>query len=161
MACAAGCFKVELHSRRSLEGKVQEESECVQFDIVSKCLRSCQSVDTLLHSSLLFKHRQKCSSVCLTSRWCSVPLFNLFVTRPRCSLMNGRVLQVIMLHSLCSTLPNSCFKQLARYMLLGTSHVLVLSSSSLNLQTIKLSTAHIMVDLTYCCTALQKPLMYL
>jgi len=58
MACAAGCFKVELHSRRSLEGKVQEESECVQFDIVSKCLRSCQSVDTLLHSSLLFKHRQ-------------------------------------------------------------------------------------------------------
>ena len=111
MACAAGCFKVELHSRRSLEGKVQEESECVQFDIVSKCLRSCQSVDTLLHSSLLFKHRQKCSSVCLTSRWCSVPLFNLFVTRPRCSLMNDKVLHVIVLHSLCSTLSTSCDAQ--------------------------------------------------
>jgi len=46
--------------------------------------------------------------------------------------------------------------------LLHTSHVLaVFSSSSLNLQTIKLFTAHIMVDLTYCCTALQKPQLYL
>jgi hypothetical protein len=40
-------------------------------------------------------------------------------------------------------------------MLLQTSHDLAVSSSSLNLQTIEVSTAHIMVDLTYCCTALQ------
>ena len=91
----------------------------------------------------------------------SMPLFNLFVTRPHCSLMNEKVLYVIVLHSLCSTLSTSCFKQLTRYMLLHTSHVLAVSTSSLNLQTIKLSTAHIMVDLTYCCTALQKPLLYL
>ena len=48
------------------------------------------------------------------------------------------------------------FKQLTRYMLLYTLHILAVSSSSLNLQTIKLTTAHIMVDLTYCCSALQK-----
>jgi hypothetical protein len=47
------------------------------------------------------------------------------------------------------------FEEVTRYMLLHTSHDLVVSSSSLNLQTIKLSTAHIMVDLTYCCTELQ------
>ena len=38
--------------------------------------------------------------------------------------------------------------------LLHTSHVLAVSSSSLNLQTIEISAAHIMVDLTYYCTAL-------
>ena len=122
----------------------------------------CRSVDNLFHSSLLFDNRHQCSSVCLTSRCCSVPLFNLFVTHSRCSLMNEKVLHVIVSHSLCSTLSTSCFKQVTRYMLLHTSRVLaVFSSSSLNLQTIKLFTAHIMVDLTYCCTALQKPQLYL
>ena len=120
-------------------------------------LRSCQSVDNLFHSPLvLFDHRHQRSSVFLTSLWCSVPWFNIFVTRPRCSLMSVKVLHVIVLHSLCPTLPTSCFKQLTHYMLLHTSHVLAVSSSSLNLQTIKLSTAHIMDDLTYYCTALQK-----
>jgi len=60
-------------------------------------LRSCRSLDALFHSCLLFDHRHQCSSVCLTSR------FNLFVTRPRCSLMNEDALHVIVLHSLCST----------------------------------------------------------
>ena len=64
-----------------MEGKVQEVSEGALFEILPKC----RSVDTLFHSSLLFDHRHQCSSVYLTSRWFSVPLFNLFVTRPRCS----------------------------------------------------------------------------
>ena len=37
MAFAARCFKVGLHWRRSLEGEVQEVSEGVQFEMVSKC----------------------------------------------------------------------------------------------------------------------------
>ena len=70
--------------------------------------------------------------------------------------MNEREVHVLVLHFLCSTLPTSSLKELTRYMLLYTSHDLAVSSSSLNLQTIKLSTAHIMDDLTYYCTALQK-----
>jgi hypothetical protein len=37
MACAARYFEVGLHWRRSLEGEVQEVSEGVQFEMVSKC----------------------------------------------------------------------------------------------------------------------------
>ena len=37
MACAARSFEVGLHWRRSLEGEVQEVSEGVQFEMVSKC----------------------------------------------------------------------------------------------------------------------------
>ena len=37
MACAASSFEVGLHWRRSLEGEVQEVSEGVQFEMVSKC----------------------------------------------------------------------------------------------------------------------------
>jgi hypothetical protein len=69
--------------------------------------------------------------------------------------MNEREVHAIVLHFLCSTLPTSSLKEVTRYMLLHTTHDLALSSSSLNLQTIEVSTAHIMVDLTYCCTALQ------
>ena len=47
------------------------------------------------------------------------------------------------------------FEEVTRYMLLHTSHDLAVSSSSLDLQTIEVSAAHIMVDLTYCCTTLQ------
>jgi len=47
-----------------------------------------------------------------------VSLFNLFVTCPRCSLMNEKVLDVIVLHSLWSTSSTSCFKQLTRNVLL-------------------------------------------
>ena len=81
-------------------------------------LRSCRSVDTLFYSSQLFDHRHQCSSLCLTSQWCSAPLSYLFVARPRCSLMNEKVLYVIVLHSLCFTLSTSCFKQLTRNVLL-------------------------------------------
>jgi hypothetical protein len=135
MACAVRCFKVELHRWKGKCRKCQKVYS----------LRWCRSVDTLFHSSLLFDHRHQCSSGCLTSRWCSAPekvihvivlhslcstlstsclkqltrysvemdltsrwcsvsLFSLFVTRPRCSLMNEKVLHVIVLHSLCSTL---------------------------------------------------------
>ena len=71
------------------------------------------------------------------------------------SLMNEREVHVIVLHFLWSTLPTSSLKEVTRYMLMHTSHDLAVSLSSLNLQTIEVSAAHIMVDLTYCCTALQ------
>ena len=38
-----------------------------------------------------------------------VPLFNLFVSRLRYSLMNEREVHVIVLHFLCSTLPTFVF----------------------------------------------------
>jgi len=122
-------------------------------------LRSCRSVVTLFHSSLLFDHRHQCSSVCLTSRWCSASLFNHFVTRPRCSLINEKILHLIVLHSLCSTLSTSCFKQLTRnvllrYCTLRTSSRYLRRRSIFKPSNSPLSTAHIMVDLTYYCTAL-------
>jgi len=49
----------------------------------------------------------------------------------------------------------SSFNQV--YMLLRTSHFFVLFSA-LNLQTFKFSTAHIIVDFNYCCTAIRKVL---
>jgi hypothetical protein len=125
-----------------IEG-IRLKGECKKCQKVHSLIW-CRSVDTLFHSSLLYFPT------------ISVPLFNLFVTRPRCSLMNEKVLHVIVLHSLYSTMSASSIKQLTCYVLLCTSHVLAVSPSSFNLQTIKLTTAHIMVDLTYCCSALQK-----
>ena len=59
-------------------------------------------------------------------------------------------------YTYCTLYALLCRPAVTRNVLLHTSHVLAVSSSSLNLQTIKLSTAHIMDDLTYYCTALQK-----
>jgi len=62
VVCAARFFKVELHLRRSLEGKVQEVTEGVLFEIVS----ACRNVDTftLSHSAPVttLDHRHQCSS---------------------------------------------------------------------------------------------------
>jgi len=124
----------------SLEGKVQDVPGGVQFEIMSKCRHFVSLATTFWPSSPMY-------SVYLTSRWCSLSLFNVFVTCPRCSLINENVLYVIVLYFLCSNFSTSCFKQLTRNVILHTSHVLAVFSSSLKLQTIKLSTAHIMVDL--------------
>ena len=81
-----------------------------------------------------------------------VPLFNLFVSRLRYSLMNEREVHVIVLHSLCSTLPTASFKQLTR----NTSHDLAVSSSSLNLQAMKVPTAHMRTSWLISSTAAQR-----
>jgi hypothetical protein len=57
-------------------------------------------------------------------------------------------------YTYCTLYALLCRPAVTRNVLLHTSHVLAVSSSSLNLQTIKLSTTHIVVDLTYYCTAL-------
>jgi len=83
--------------------------------------------------------------------------FNLFVTPSHCSLMaeyHTSPSRTICFHTLCALPPPPLLSSNLRYMSMHISHFLALSSS-LSPQTFEFSTSHIIVDFTYCCTALR------
>ena len=62
--------------------------------------------------------------------------------------------RTICFHTLCALPPPPLLSSNLRYMSMHISHFLALSSS-LSPQTFEFSTSHIIVDFTYCCTALR------
>jgi hypothetical protein len=152
MACRARTFEVGLHWRRSLKGEVHEVSEGLQFEMVSKCRHFVSLVSTFWLSS----PKLLCMSF-FPMILCALVQSLFLIVRVVISLLVVRVVRWRMREKYTSSCYTRCalpcrpLKQLTR----STWHDLALFSSSLKLQTIKVSTPDIMVALTYCCTALQ------